>query len=84
MHDRHIEADAEMMLAGAWLRPAYYGADSESATHNEATNVRENVGLMDVSTLGGLDVKGLTRRSFSTVFTHSHMRANKLVALVMC
>ena len=75
MHDRHIEAGAEMMLAGAWLRPAYYGADSESATYNEATNVRENVGLMDVSTLGGLDVRGPDAAEFlDRVYTLSYAR----------
>ena len=26
MHHRHIEAQAQMMSAGLWLRPAYYGA----------------------------------------------------------
>ena len=25
MHHRHLEAGAQMMPAGLWLRPAYYG-----------------------------------------------------------
>ena len=75
MHDRHIEAGAEMMLAGAWLRPAYYGADSENTIHNEVMNVRENVGLIDVSTLGGLDIRGPDAAEFlDRVYTLSYAR----------
>lgn len=60
MHHRHLEADAQMMVAGAWMRPAYYGdpARRDAAILNEVRNVRENVGIIDVSTLGGLDVRG--------------------------
>jgi sarcosine oxidase subunit alpha len=60
MHYRHIEAGAEMLQAGAWYRPAYYGraADRDSCISNEVNNVRTNVGLVDVSTLGGLEVRG--------------------------
>ena len=49
-----------MMPAGVWWRPAYYGRkeDREQAIIAEVKNVRENVGLIDVSTLGGLDVRG--------------------------
>ena len=60
MHHRHLEAGARMMPAGDWLRPAYYGLSDqrESCIREEAVNVRENVGLIDISTLGGLDVRG--------------------------
>jgi len=60
MHYRHIEAGAQMLQAGAWYRPAYYGAvaDRDSCITNEVLNVRNNVGLVDVSTLGGLDLRG--------------------------
>ena len=60
MHHRHLEADAIMMPAGAWMRPAYYGSDRDSAAAiaAEVTNCRNNVGLIDVSTLGGIDVRG--------------------------
>ena len=60
MHHRHLEAGAQMMPAGLWWRPAYYGARSErdKAIAAEVLNVRNNVGLIDVSTLGGLDVRG--------------------------
>jgi sarcosine oxidase subunit alpha len=60
MHQRHIEAGAKMMPAGVWQRPAFYGKaeDRERCMQEEALHVRQKVGLIDVSTLGGLDVRG--------------------------
>jgi sarcosine oxidase subunit alpha len=60
MHHRHLELGAQMMPAGIWWRPAYYGAktDRERLIREEVNAVRTNVGLIDVSTLGGLDVRG--------------------------
>ena len=60
MHHRHVELGARMMVAGLWLRPAYYGPKETSATAIEAEvrAVREGVGMIDVSTLGGLDMRG--------------------------
>jgi len=60
MHRRHLEAGAKMMPAGLWQRPAYYGKpeERERCMQEEARHVREKVGLIDVSTLGGLDVRG--------------------------
>ena len=45
-----------MMPAGSWLRPAYYGPKEkrDEAIAAEARNVAdEQVGIIDVSTLGG-------------------------------
>ena len=64
MHHRHMEAGAVAMPAGLWLRPEHYGgpgldaAARLAAVHEEARNVRENVGLIDVSTLGGIELRG--------------------------
>ena len=60
MHARHLQAGAKMMPAGIWQRPAYYGPakDRETCMQNEALHVRNKVGIIDVSTLGGLDVRG--------------------------
>ncbi len=61
MHHRHLELGAQMMPAGLWWRPAYLRHRSEQRDRRSATevlNVRNNVGLIDVSTLGGLDVRG--------------------------
>ncbi|ANF83412.1 aminomethyltransferase (plasmid) [Acinetobacter sp. NCu2D-2] len=60
MHRRHLELGAKMIPAGTWQRPAYYGS-VENRLENikrEALNVRQNVGIIDVSTLGGLDIRG--------------------------
>ncbi|MFW5969593.1 MAG: 2Fe-2S iron-sulfur cluster-binding protein [Halofilum sp. (in: g-proteobacteria)] len=58
MHRRHVDAGATMMVAGAWLRPAYYGRDGKAAVREEVRAVRENVGMIDVTTLGGLEIRG--------------------------
>ncbi len=60
MHARHLQAGAKMMPAGIWQRPAYYGKaeDRDACMQAEALHVRNKVGLIDVSTLGGLDVRG--------------------------
>lgn len=70
MHDRHLQAGAQMMQAGAWYRPAYYGEvenRSECITQ-EVNNVRNNVGLVDVSTLGGIEVRGTNAAEFLNRF----------------
>ncbi len=66
MHHRHLEAGAAMTVAGAWLRPAYYGSEAEAETliAAEARAVRETVGLIDVSTLGKIEVRGPDAAAF--------------------
>ncbi|MGJ7547007.1 2Fe-2S iron-sulfur cluster-binding protein [Pseudomonas alloputida] len=60
MHKRHVELGAKLMPAGAWQRPAFYGKphEREECMQAEALHVRSKVGIIDVSTLGGLDVRG--------------------------
>jgi sarcosine oxidase subunit alpha len=60
MHQRHKELGAQMMTAGLWLRPAYYGPKANAAANIEAEvrAVRNAAGMIDVSTLGGLDIRG--------------------------
>ena len=66
MHYRHIEAGAQMMPAGLWSRPAYYGAKNErdDCIAREAHAVRSNVGIIDVSTLGKLEIRGADAAEF--------------------
>lgn len=66
MHYRHIDAGAQMMPAGLWMRPAYYGARSERADciTSEAHAIRSNVGIIDVSTLGKLEIRGADAAEF--------------------
>ncbi|MCP4426833.1 MAG: aminomethyltransferase, partial [Chloroflexi bacterium] len=45
VHDWHVEQGAKMMVAGLWLRPEHYGDPVA-----EVKAVREQVGLIDVST----------------------------------
>ena len=60
MHRWHVDAGAQMMTAGLWLRPAYYGPADEraDAIADEVLAVRRAVGLIDVSTLGGFEIRG--------------------------
>jgi sarcosine oxidase subunit alpha len=66
MHQRHLDAGAQMMPAGLWLRPAYYGPKKNAAfaIAAEVRAVREAVGMIDVSTLGGLDIRGPDAAAF--------------------
>ena len=61
MHDWHLRHGAVMVETGAWLRPRYYPQGSETireAYIRETLHVREMVGMVDVSTLGKIDVQG--------------------------
>ena len=49
-HDAH---GARPLVAGDWIRPDHYG-DPEA----EVRNVRANVGIIDVTPLGKLDLRG--------------------------
>ncbi len=62
MHSAHDESGAVWMDMGEWKRPRYYKTTScateRGCVEEEYRAVRERVGLIDVSTLGKLDVKG--------------------------
>ncbi len=60
VHGWHVGAGAQMMTAGLWMRPAYYGPPDEraDAIADEVLAVRRAVGLIDVSTLGGFEIRG--------------------------
>ena len=60
MHHRHVELGAKMMVAGLWMRPAYYGRPENAGAviAAEVHAVRNGAGIIDVSTLGGLDIRG--------------------------
>ncbi len=77
MHHRHLEAGARMMVAGVWMRPAYYGGPEDRADRirAEAANVRDNVGMIDVSTLGGLEVRGPDAAEFlNRIYTFAYLK----------
>jgi sarcosine oxidase subunit alpha len=67
MHDWHVEHGARFVNAGLWKRPHSYprpGESPEDAANREAKNVRENVGVVDVSTLGKIELQGKDSAEF--------------------
>jgi sarcosine oxidase subunit alpha len=61
LHDWHVAHGALMYEVGQWMRPRAYVTAGESfrdAWVREATSVRKTVGLVDVSTLGKIDIQG--------------------------
>ncbi|TPN51539.1 sarcosine oxidase subunit alpha family protein [Mesorhizobium sp. B1-1-7] len=61
MHDWHQANGADMLEVGLWMRPWFYrqsGADVNEAYVAEMRQVRQAAGLMDISTLGKIDVQG--------------------------
>ena len=78
MHLWHEKNNAVFVDAGAWLRPRYYKKDNETlfdASKREATNVRKNVGVCDVTTLGKIDIKGPdTAELLNRVYTNAWLK----------
>ena len=61
LHDWHEQAGAVLIHAGDWYRPEYYpsaGTERGTCIVQEARQVREGLGMIDVSTLGKLLVNG--------------------------
>ncbi len=56
----HREAGARMMVAGDWWRPAHYG----DPPLEEARWVRKAVGVIDVSSLGKMEIRGPDAAAF--------------------
>lgn len=77
IHHRHLECNAQMMPAGLWMRPAYYGGQENKAECIEKENlsVRNNVGVIDVSTLGKLEIRGADAAEFlNRIYTFSYTK----------
>ncbi len=61
MQDWHEKHGAVFTQAGLWIRPYFYprgGEDFAAAVNREVTAVRTRVGMVDVSTLGKIELKG--------------------------
>jgi sarcosine oxidase subunit alpha len=61
LHSWHEAQGAPFEDVGRWKRPLAYpraGEDLEAATLRECRAVREDVGILDASTLGKIDVRG--------------------------
>lgn len=88
MHDWHQQHNATMMPAGLWQRPAFYGSEQKRAQliATEVTAVRENAGLIDVSTLGGIEVRGPDAAEFlnrSYTFAYKQQEIGTIRYLLM-
>ena len=70
IHDWHEANGAVFDHAGLWLRPQYYLGpgedqnDMDRAIAREVTTTRSAVGLVDVSTLGKIDIQGSDAAEF--------------------
>ena len=90
LHARHEAAGATFMHAGVWLRPAYYataGKTRDEAIANEVAAVRGRAGMIDVSTLGKLEISGpdagaFIERMYTAKFAKLKTGATRY--LVMC
>ena len=68
--------NAVFVDAGLWLRPRYYKQGEENlqqAAKREATNVRNNVGICDVTSLGKIDIKGKDSAEFRVLDHNSQL-----------
>ena len=78
MHLWHEKNNAVFVDAGLWLRPRFYKRGNETlfdASKREAENVRKNVGVCDVTTLGKIDVKGPDAAEFlNRVYTNAWLK----------
>jgi sarcosine oxidase, subunit alpha len=60
-HANHAALNAHWMLVGGWQRPEYYAREPASRADciaGEVRAVRESLGLIDLSTLGKIEVHG--------------------------
>ena len=78
----HRDLGADMVESGPWQRPRSYGSPDE-----ECRAVRQRVGIIDVSTLGKLDVRGKDAGALlDRVYTHrfSNLRVGRIRYGVLC
>src|SRR5262249_41557833 len=67
MHDWHAARGAGFVNAGHWKRPHSYpraGESPDDAAAREARSVRTGVGVVDVSTLGKIEIQGRDAAEF--------------------
>ena len=67
VHAWHLQRGATMATVGQWMRPKVYQRNGESfdaAWQRESLAVRNGVGLVDVGTLGKIDLQGPDAAAF--------------------
>ena len=75
LHARHIALGACMKPVSNWLRPYYYGPiqEADRRVREEIAAVRNRVALLDVSTLGKLEIRGADAGEFlDRMYTMAH------------
>ncbi|MDR1888496.1 MAG: FAD-dependent oxidoreductase [Zoogloeaceae bacterium] len=90
MHSRHAALGAVWMSAGVWQRPEYYqvkGKERADCILDEVAAVRNGVGLIDVGTLGKLEIRGAQAAEFlERVYTsnYANLKVGMTRYAVMC
>jgi sarcosine oxidase subunit alpha len=91
LHYAHNEHGAVWMDMGDWRRPRYYanrmGATETDCITQEYRAVREAVGVIDVSTLGKLDIRGPDSGTLlDKVYTHrfTELKPGRVRYALMC
>ena len=67
MHEEHVALDARFEDVGQWRRAWFYprpGETMAAAVHRECRSARRSVAMMDVSTLGKIEVGGPDAATF--------------------
>jgi sarcosine oxidase subunit alpha len=84
MNDWHAAQGARFVTAGLWLRPHSYprsGESEDDAANREALNVRTNAGVVDVSTLGKIELAG---RDVATLLDRVYANTMGTLAVGRC
>ncbi len=78
IHPWHVAHGALFEDVGQWKRPWYYpqdGEDLHAAVARECRAVRENVGFMDASTLGKIEIRGADAAEFiNRLYTNAFLQ----------
>lgn len=81
LHQWHQKANAEFTQVGGWERPAYYkkdGLTKLACIQQEVLAVRKHTGLIDVSTLGKIEVYGKQAANFLERFYTGSFASQKI------
>ena len=84
LQEWHEDNGAVFVPAGLWQRPHYYPRGGEAmadAVNREVLAVRENVAIVDVSTLGRIDLHGVDVAEF---LNRVYINGFKTLAIGMC
>ncbi|MEM5389481.1 glycine cleavage T C-terminal barrel domain-containing protein [Paraburkholderia phymatum] len=90
LHAQHQLLNAVWMPAGVWQRPEYYavaGKDRATCIEEESLAVRNGVGIIDVGTLGKIEVRGPQAAEFLErvyVSKYAGLKAGMTRYAVMC